>query len=137
MPYTRQHPNQVKLRRLDRGWSQAELAQRAAISRAAVSAIEVNRLVPSVAAAMSLALALKCTVEDLFGHETTKATTDAVWAWSPSQNPCRYWHATLGARTLLYPVESTPAGEIEHDGMCQDGVLSVRSRVSADQTLVL
>ena len=137
MPFTRQHSNQVKPRRLDRGWSQAELAQRAAISRAAVSAIEVNRLVPSVAAAMSLALALKCTVEALFGDEESDGKTDPVWAWPSPQNPCRYWHATLGTRTLLYPVESTPAGEIEHDGMCQDGILRTRSRVSADQTLVL
>src|SRR4051794_29327800 len=60
-------PNRVKSHRLKRGWSQAELAHRAGISRTAVSAIEVNRLVPSVAAALSLANALDCSVEELFG----------------------------------------------------------------------
>jgi len=38
----------VLARRLAREWSQAELAERAGISRAAVSAIEGERLSPSV-----------------------------------------------------------------------------------------
>ena len=37
--------NHVKALRMARGWSQAELAHRAGISRAAVSAIEIERLV--------------------------------------------------------------------------------------------
>ena len=59
--------NLVKLYRRQRGWSQAELARRAGVSRTAVSVVEVNRLVPSVAAALSLASAFGCTVEGLFG----------------------------------------------------------------------
>ena len=47
--------NRVKMFRQQRGWSQEDLAQRAGISRAAVSAIEIHRLVPSVAAALALA----------------------------------------------------------------------------------
>ena len=58
--------NRVKALRLGRGWSQAELAQRAGISRAAVSAIEIERLVPSVAAALALAEAFGCRVDALF-----------------------------------------------------------------------
>src|SRR6202030_4317371 len=57
-------PNRVRAYRRERNWSQADLAQRAAISRTAVSAIEINRLVPSVAAALALAAAFGCTVED-------------------------------------------------------------------------
>src|SRR5581483_1536200 len=112
--------NRVKLGRLDRGWSQAELAQRAGISRAAISAIEINRLVPSVAAALSLAKALCCSVEDLFGAGGAERAGEWVWAWSPSQDPCRFWHATVGRRTLLYPVETTAAGALEHDGVYQE-----------------
>jgi DNA-binding XRE family transcriptional regulator len=52
MAAARQEPNRVRPYRESRGWSQAELARRAGISRAAVSAIEVNRLVPSVTAAL-------------------------------------------------------------------------------------
>jgi uncharacterized protein (TIGR03000 family) len=102
-------PNQLKTHRISRGWSQAELAQRAGISRAAVSAIEIKRLVPSVAAALGLAQALGCSVEDLFTGNADQPK-EALWAWPPSQDSCRYWHATLGRRTLLYPVETTAAG---------------------------
>jgi DNA-binding XRE family transcriptional regulator len=51
---------------LARQWSQADLAQRAGISRAAVSAIEGERLSPSVATALALAAVFECSVEELF-----------------------------------------------------------------------
>src|SRR5262245_64573424 len=47
----------VQCRRL-RGWSQALLAEKSAVSRTEVSAIETGRLVPSVAVALRLANAL-------------------------------------------------------------------------------
>src|SRR6516225_5641538 len=93
--------NAIKSRRLDRGWSQLELARRAGISRAAVSAIEINRLVPSVAAALGLAQSLGCSVEDLFGVRRPQA--EPQWAWPPPPDPCRFWQATVGGRQLLYP----------------------------------
>lgn len=58
----------VQTRRLARQWSQAELAERAGISRAAVSAIEGERLSPSVATALVLAAVFECSVEELFGR---------------------------------------------------------------------
>src|SRR5438067_6808669 len=84
--------NRVRQHRRAKGWSQAELAPRAGISRAAVSAIEIDRLVPSVAAALALADAFGCTVEDLFGPQTA-ATGEPKWAWPPAQSAGRYWHA--------------------------------------------
>ena len=60
--------NPVLARRLAREWSQAELAARAGISRAAVSAIEGERLSPSVATALALAAVFECSVEELFGR---------------------------------------------------------------------
>jgi molybdate-binding protein/transcriptional regulator with XRE-family HTH domain len=137
MSHTRQQPNRVNSRRLERGWTQAELARRAGISRAAVSAIEINRLVPSVAAGLGLAMALECTVEDLFGSPDSRPDGLPVWAWTPPKTPCRFWHAQVGRQTLLYPVETTPAGVLGHDGVWRDGVLHTRSRFSAEQTLVL
>lgn len=65
MDSERNLPNCVKPLRIARGWSQAELAQRAGVSHAAVSAIEGQRLVPSVPAA--LARVLESSVEELFG----------------------------------------------------------------------
>jgi molybdate-binding protein/transcriptional regulator with XRE-family HTH domain len=131
------HANRLKIHRLGREWSQVELAQRSGISRAAVSAIELNRLVPSVAAALALAQALDCSVEDLFGQSKADSTNNADWAWPPPQSSCRFWHAKVGERTLLYPVETSAAGVVEHDGVYENGVFRTRSRFSPEQTLVL
>jgi molybdate-binding protein/DNA-binding XRE family transcriptional regulator len=108
-------PNRVRQYRLARGWSQAELARRADISRAAVSAIEIDRLVPSVGAALSLATAFGCTVEDLFGRLSSHA--DATWAWPPARRGDRFWQAEVGGRVLRFPAEVTPAGVVRHDGV--------------------
>ena len=67
--------NPVRRRRLARQWSQADLAERAGISRAAVSAIEAERLSPSVAAALALAAVFECSVEELFGRAAAPAIT--------------------------------------------------------------
>lgn len=117
--------NSVRDRRLQRDWSQAELAERAGISRAAVSAIEGERLVPSVAAALALASALDCSVEELFAPQVGRSASSATWAWisnSPgvppiSSDPVRYWCGNVQDRILFYPVEATPLGELPHDGL--------------------
>jgi len=136
MPSAKQQPSRIKLRRLDQGWSQAELARRAGISRAAVSAVEVNRLVPSVAAALSLARALGCTVEELFGRESAELVA-VQWAWPPATTPCRYWQGQLGRLILRYPVEGTPAGEIAHDGVHYAGSVAAREGADPEETLVI
>jgi molybdate-binding protein/transcriptional regulator with XRE-family HTH domain len=136
MSDTRQLKNQVRARRLARPWSQAELAERAGISRAAVSAIEIGRLVPSVAAALSLAETLDCSVEDLFRSGSSQASEPA-WAWPPSRESCRLWQATVGGRNWLYPVETTAAGVVEHDGILENGSVRTRGRFDPEKTLVL
>jgi molybdate-binding protein/DNA-binding XRE family transcriptional regulator len=127
--------NLLKASRQQRGWSQAELARRAGISRAAVSAIEVDRLVPSVAAALSLAAAFGCTVEDLFGL-APQGPARPEWAWPPASMPCRYWLAQVRGRVLRYPAEATPAGVVGHDGVFRDGSFAARGDAAAT-TLVL
>lgn len=112
--------NRVKPFRLGRGWSQAELAGRAGISRTAVSAIEAGRLVPSVAAALALAAAFGCTVEDLFGPAAGRPAAPD-WAWPPGRTPCRYWEAEVRGRVLRFPAEDTLAGVVAHDGVFRDG----------------
>src|SRR4051794_3542037 len=91
--------NTVRARRRQRGWSQLELAARAGVSRAAVSAIEVNRLVPSVATALALAAAFAATVEELFGI-SGRGGDAPTWAWPPARRSGRYWQARVGGRTL-------------------------------------
>lgn len=128
--------NQVRVRRLERGWSQAELAQRAGISRAAVSAIEMSRLVPSVAAALALAQALECSVEELFAPSHA-GLGEPRWAWPPASDPCRFWHATVGGQLLLFPVETTLAGQVEHDGVYRSGRILSSNRFAPEKTLVI
>jgi molybdate-binding protein/DNA-binding XRE family transcriptional regulator len=120
---------------LQKGWAQSELANRAGISRAAVSAIEVNRLCPSVAAALSLGRALGCSVEDLFGVGDEDVAP--VWAWPCLPEPCRYWQALVRDRMILYPVEPTLTGMLQHDGVFRKGNLHPRIRALANKTIVM
>jgi molybdate-binding protein/transcriptional regulator with XRE-family HTH domain len=130
-------PNRLKSHRLAREWSQADLANRARISRAAVSAIELNRLVPSVAAALALAETLQCSVEDLFGKPGADSNLDATWAWPALRSPCRFWSASVGRHTLLYPVETTAAGIVAHDGVYENGLVHANSHFAPEQTLMI
>ena len=136
MPSSRPLPNRVKQRRQQCGWSQEQLADKSGISRAAVSAIEVHRLVPSVAAALALARAFHCTVEDLFGGDDGQ-TTEETWAWLPTDDPCRFWRANVGGRILRFPVENTVAGMLPHDGVLNRGLTHIVCDMNPDQTLVM
>ena len=121
---------------MGRGWSQAELAERAGISRAAVSAIEIQRLVPSVAAALSLATVFDCRVEELFAVPQANPG-QPVWASPPSDDHCRFWHAEVAGRTILYPTEDTVLGVIGHDGLYEHGLFQSRNGSLAEHTLVM
>jgi molybdate-binding protein/transcriptional regulator with XRE-family HTH domain len=125
------------MRRSARKWSQAELARRAGISRAAVSAIEGNRLSPSVASALALAAVLECSVEELFGRPVTKSFSQREWAWQPRNEPCRYWEVEVDQKRLLYPVESISLNPTPHDGRYQDGVYQDLGSAQPETTLVL
>jgi molybdate-binding protein/DNA-binding XRE family transcriptional regulator len=127
--------NRVKSFRSRRGWSQDELARRAGISRAAVSAIEIERLVPSVAAALALAEALECRVEDLFGSLTP--AQEPAWTWPPPRQPYRFWKAKIRDRIRLIPVEY-PASEISlHDGVVEEDRIVARDESRPQETLVM
>jgi len=136
MAELRRGHNRVKASRLERSWSQGELARRANISRTAVSAIETGRLVPSVAAALALAGVLDRSVEELFGESCHEAG-ESVWAWPAPRQPCRYWHASVGNRTLMFPAEPTPLGITAHDGVYRDGACRVGGGGEPVETLVM
>ncbi|MCC6546117.1 helix-turn-helix domain-containing protein [Candidatus Sumerlaeota bacterium] len=108
--------NSLKTRREGRGWSQAELAERAGLSRSEVSAIEVGRLVPSTAAAIKLVRALGCTVEQVFSLELPLASE---WAWVPT-DANRFWSAAVSGRLVRYPVERISTGIIPSDNLAED-----------------
>lgn len=122
----------------ERGWSQAELAARAGVSRPAISALETGRLVPSVASALAIARVLGVTVESLFSADA--AEDEPPWAWPP---PCagkptgRAWAARIGGRTLLFPAETTPAGVVAHDVYAAGGRLRAAGDHFPEETLVV
>jgi molybdate-binding protein/DNA-binding XRE family transcriptional regulator len=128
--------NDVRAFRDRRGWSQDELARRSGLSRAGISAIETDRLVPSTGAALALAAALECRVEDLF-HLRRPEPGGPRWAWSPAHEPCRYWAAEVGGVERFYPGEATAMGVVHHDGIYQDGSCLGRGRSKPRRTLVM
>jgi molybdate-binding protein/DNA-binding XRE family transcriptional regulator len=136
MEPTNSATNQVRRHRLAREWSQAELAQRAGVSRTAVSAIEINRLIPSVAAALTIARVFGCSVESLFGSGLP-ATSAPEWAWPPPKLPCRYWLAEVRGRVLRFPVEASATGIGAHDGICRAGAFFEDVGAEPTATLVV
>lgn len=58
--------NTIRVHRAMRELTQADLAERAGITRASVNAIEGGRMIPSVLLALKLARALGVSVDDLF-----------------------------------------------------------------------
>lgn len=125
--------SRLRRRRRENGWTQAELARRAGLSRAAVSAVETGRVVPSVAAALSLARALHLAVEELWSENAE----EPVWAWSPRPADGRYWLAELGGRLVRYPVEQTAAGVLPHDGVAEDGAPRPPAGLDPRRTLAI
>lgn len=129
----------VRDARARRGWSQQQLADRAGLSRAGVSAIETGRLAPSTAAALALAAALDVRVEDLFSLGSA-GLTGPEWAWAPPRLPARYWGARVGDRLLVVPVEPQAAAPTAHDGVAHADRLPADTDLDADvaaRTLVI
>jgi transcriptional regulator with XRE-family HTH domain len=60
--------DRIRALREERGWSQADLADRAGVTRQLVGAVEAGRHTPSVRAALGLARALGVSVEALFAE---------------------------------------------------------------------
>ncbi len=139
MPTRKPQFHEIALRRADRGWTQGELAERAGIPRTTVSAIEGGRLTPSVTAALALAAALECGVEEIFGGGTPIVKTGGrpKWAWQPGVGACRFWQAEVSGNHWLYPVESPSMNPVPHDGIWQGGVAKEHSAFPARDTLVI
>lgn len=53
--------------RAERGWSQAELAERLGVSRQTVNSIETERYEPSLSLAFRIARLFGKTIEEMFG----------------------------------------------------------------------
>ncbi|TRO96452.1 helix-turn-helix transcriptional regulator [Glycocaulis profundi] len=58
--------NRIKVLRAERGWSQAELGERAGVSRQAINAVETGKFDPSLPLAFTLADVFGLRIEDIF-----------------------------------------------------------------------
>jgi putative transcriptional regulator len=62
--------NRLRVLRAERGWSQADLAQRLEVSRQSVNAIETGKFDPSLPLAFKLARLFETPIENIFSEET-------------------------------------------------------------------
>ena len=58
--------NRLRVLRAERGWTQADLAQRAGVSRQTINVIEAGKYDPSLPLAFRLAAIFDTRIEDLF-----------------------------------------------------------------------
>lgn len=58
--------NRLKVLRAERNWSQADLAERAGVSRQAINAVETGKFDPSLPLAFTLAEVFGLKIEDIF-----------------------------------------------------------------------
>ncbi len=129
--------NDLRDRRARLGWTQHDLAVRSGLSRTGIGAIEACRLVPSTTAALALASALGCRVEDLFRVATRSGPGGEEWAWPSPREAGRYWRAEVGGVVRRYPVEPSAIGMVPHDGAIEGGVARPRGQADPSRTLVI
>ena len=128
--------NRVRALRQQQGLTQAELATRAGISRTAVTAIEADQIIPSVTAALGIALALGTTVEQLFGSAPAQVG-EPVWGATVTSATIGWWAAEVGPQTVLYPAGTAPLLTPLPDGLSDQVLDSSGLRQQARDTLVL
>lgn len=128
--------NRVRELRTQARLTQADLAQRAGISRTSVTAIESRRLVPSVTTAIALAEALGTKVEMLFGR-TPPTEQSAQWIGDFPQSGRNFWQAEVDGQSWMYPATSTPMLALPPDGQWSEANPNSKLSELAKQTLVV
>jgi len=127
--------NRVRLARIDAGLTQSQLADLAGVSRTAITAIEADRLTPSVRIALSIARALNVDVATLFGDTEKQSLPD--WAWEPPSRPWRCHISEVRGQLVRIPVESVEQLPWPHDAFEDRSDLDPRLNELARRTLVL
>jgi putative transcriptional regulator len=62
----------VRELRIERGWSQQQLADEVGVSRQSINSIECNRYIPSLPLALTFARVFGCSTDEIFKLETRK-----------------------------------------------------------------
>ncbi|MBI3968356.1 MAG: helix-turn-helix domain-containing protein, partial [Chloroflexi bacterium] len=122
----------VRALRLAVGLTQAELCERADITRQTLSTIETGRNLPNMGVALRLAAALGCRLDDLFSLEPV-ATVAAELVGDPEAVAVtgRVALARVGARTIARPLDGSSG--VQHGLVGADGLVVARQggRVTA------
>ncbi len=117
----------LRERRRERGFTQAELAERAGVSRQLVAAVESGRNAPAVDAAIGLARVLASTVEELFADPGPEVVA-ALGGPLPAGAPLRV--GRVGSRLVACELADhgvAGAGWARADGVIQTGRLRLFS----------
>ena len=115
----------VRSKRIAAGLNQAELAQRAGLTRQAVSAIEAGHYVPNTAVALRLSRALGCPVEDLFALPDQPQRIEAeLLGLPPASSPGRVQLARVGSRMLARPLTGISGTITTADGVLTQPVMA-------------
>ena len=130
--------NYLKAVRTKKGLTQGELANRAGITRQAVSSIESNQYLPTTAVALRLASVLACRVEDLFSLTQTEEIIEGTLIGRLPQaeirtQAIRVKVSTVGKRTVVRPVADL--GEQLSFAVSADGYISDTSHESSGSTI--
>jgi putative molybdopterin biosynthesis protein len=119
------------------GHSQSELARLAGVSRALVSAVEQDRHLPAVDAALRLARALGTDAESLFGADERVSAESALGEPLPDGRLVRA--ATVGDRVLSAPFDAPEGGAAwaTADAIVEHGSLELLPGGSVEGALIL
>jgi putative molybdopterin biosynthesis protein len=110
----------LRLARQARGFSQAQIASMAGVSRQAVSAVESGVSDPSLRVAMALTRALGLTVEDLFGPDNPVAPVAAAPVAPLGGKGARVMLASMGDGYVALPLRG---GTVSRAGFLPAGGL--------------
>lgn len=119
--------NSVKLRREALKLGPSELARRAGMTRQALHRIEAGDHSPGVLAALHLARALACRVEDLFQLPSTELEAGLVGRAAVGQ---RLHLACVGGALLAYPLSGVEALSGSADALLTETLPGERARLS-------
>lgn len=111
----------IRSRRLARGLTQVQLAELAGVSRQLVGAVEADRHLPRVDAAVRLAAALSTSVEDLLAADT-RAIEGVL---EPPEEGALVRIGRVGDRLMCVPVAGSGEGWASADAQVRDGVVRV------------
>ncbi len=124
--------NRLQALRNQIGWSQAELAERAGLSRHTVLAIEQGRMTPSTAIALRLAQVLHCRVEELFW--LAEGGPEILTHWHEARPPEPGERVKLAYVGEIWHAHPLPVGDPMAQRTVADGL--VRAAVGPSQVAI-